>query len=99
MSPTLIMRKRRTRRPVKLTDDDSFGPVDDKGPSLGHERQFTDIDFLLTHIEHFLAGSLILLVEHHQTDTQLQRNRERHTLLKTFALVVLRRPQRVTRKF
>ncbi len=92
MGPALIMRKRRTRRPVQLTDDDSLGPVDDKRPALGHERQFPDIDFLLADIEHFLARTLIFLIQHHQTDTQLQRNREGHTLLKTFSLVVLWRP-------
>ncbi len=84
---------------MKLTDDDSLRSVDDKGPSFSHQRQFTDIDLLLPHIQHLLTRPLIFLVKHHQADTKLQWNRKRHTLFETFALVVLWRTQGVTRKF
>ena len=81
---------------MKLTDDDSFGSIHDKGSALGHQWQFTDIDLLLPHIEHLLTRSFIFLIEYHQADTQLQRNRKRHPLLETLALIVLWSTQGVT---
>jgi len=95
MGPPLIVRERRAGRAVQLADHHSLGPVDEERTTLGHERKFADIDFLLPNVEHLLLRPLVLFIEDNQAHTQLQRNGKRHALLKTFPFVVLRGPQRI----
>src|SRR5512141_1977928 len=84
---------------MQLADHDTFGTVDNEGPPLRHEGQLADVDFLFSDVEHFFLGAFIFLVEHNQTDPELQRNGKGHSLLKTFPLIILRSAECVTRKF
>ena len=81
---------------MELTHHYPLRPVHDKRASLGHERQFTDIDLLLTDVEHFLLRSLIFLVKDHKPDPDFERNSIGHSLLETLAHLVFRGPQRIT---
>ncbi|MMZ65016.1 hypothetical protein D1872_273880 [compost metagenome] len=60
---------------MKLVDDNSFDTVDDKGGTIRHQRNITDIEYLLLDIfdAGFLTGLFIFIPEyetnlHHQVD-------------------------------
>src|SRR3984893_11124003 len=60
---------------VQLRHDDALGAVDDEGAVVGHERQFTEVYLLLTHVLDGLLGTAGLLIERHEAYFDAQRGR------------------------
>ena len=98
MGTALVMREEGPRRSVQLAHHHPLGPVDDEGAALRHQRQFADIDLLLAHVQDFLGGRFVLLVEHHETHADLQRRGVTHPLLHALAHIILGRPEAVVDK-
>ena len=56
-----LARERDARGAVQLRDDHPLGAVDDERPRLGHERELTEVEFLLLDVPHlFLAPAALL---------------------------------------
>src|SRR5262245_18196557 len=83
---------------MQLAHYHTLRTVDDKGSSFSHERQLTNVDFLLSDIEHFFLGTLVFLVEDDQAYPEFQGNGKGHSLLRAFPLVVFGSPERIARK-
>jgi len=61
--------KEHARRTVQLGDDDPLGAVDDEGAGVGHQGQFTHVDFLLLDVLDGLVlatGFLVVNDQAHQ---------------------------------
>ena len=80
---------------MQLGDDHALGAVDDERAVLGHERQFAQVDLLLTHVFHRLLGAARFLVEHHQAHFHAQGRRIGEAAQLTFLHVEYRLAQAV----
>src|SRR5271170_848989 len=69
---------------MQLRNDDAFGAVDDEGTVLGHQRNFTEENFLLFNIANRFVPGLRIFVVDREANRDLQRSRVRHAPL--FAL-------------
>src|ERR1035437_6860493 len=74
---------------VELGDDDAFGPVDDEGAVLAHQRDVAKEDFLLLHVAQALDAGLRILVVDLEADGDLERSGVGHAALFALRLVVL----------
>ncbi len=77
------------RRPVQLRNDHALGPVDDERPILGHQRHFTEEDFLFLDVAHGPHAGFGVLVEHRQPDGDLERSGVGHAAFLALRHVVL----------
>src|ERR1035441_10283809 len=81
--------KENAGRAVELGDDDAFGPVDDEGAVLAHQRDVAKEDFLLLHVAQALDAGLRILVVDLEADGDLERSGVGHAALFALRLVVL----------
>ena len=58
---------------MQLRNDDALGAVDDERAVVGHERQFAEVDLLLTHVLDGLLGARGFLVQYDETNLDAQR--------------------------
>jgi hypothetical protein len=87
------MRKERAGRAVQLTDDNALGPVHDKGPCFGHERQVAYIDLLLLYIFNPLRSGLFVLFKEYKACLDLERGGIGGAALQTLPKAVLGIPE------
>jgi hypothetical protein len=85
----LVVVEEHARAAMQLGDDDALRTVDDEGARLGHERDFTEVNFLLLDVAHDAFATLAGVVNH-QLRRDLDRRRERHAALAALVDVVLR---------
>ncbi len=70
MSLTAVVIEKHTRRAVQLRYHYPLGTIDDKGATIGHERNFAHVDFLLLDILDGLGGGLLIVEYQPDLDTQ-----------------------------
>src|SRR6476619_8634260 len=58
---------------MQLRNDDAFRAVDDERAVVGHERQFAQVDLLLTHVLDGLLRARGFLVQYDETNLDAQR--------------------------
>ena len=74
---------------VQLADDDTLGAVDDEGTVVGHERDFTEVNFLLLDVANCLGAGFRIFVEDRQADDDLQGRSVGHAAFLALRNVVL----------
>ena len=74
---------------MQLADDDALRAVDDERAVLGHQRNFTEINFLLLNVADRFRAGVRVFVENGQTNDHLERRSIGHTPFLTFVDVVL----------
>src|SRR5262249_26101041 len=74
--------------PVQLADDDTLGPIDDEGTVLSHQRNFTEVDFLLFDVADRLRAGIGILIENREADDHFQRRGISHSAVLAVGNVV-----------
>jgi len=84
-----VMIEQHTGRTVHLADDHAFGPVDDEGAVLGHERHVAHVNVLFLDIEYRAGLGFAVDLEHDQAQRHLHRRRIGDATLAAFGGIVL----------
>jgi hypothetical protein len=95
----LILIEEDTRRAVELTDDDTLRPIDDEGPIVGHQGNFTEIDLLFLHRFDAPRPSLFVNIPNDQSDGHLDRGRIGHPPQQALLHIIFGFGQSVTDEF
>ncbi len=95
MTFTFVMREKDPWRTMQLADDNPLGPIDDKGAIFGHQRDFTEINFLLLDVTNRLGTGLFIHIPGHQAHLNLDGCRVSHAALMAFLNIILRRTQAI----
>ena len=85
----LVVIEEHTRRAVELRNDDALGAVHDERTALGHERNFTEVNFLFLDVANRGDAGLLVDVPHREANHHLDRRSERHATRAAFIDVVL----------
>ena len=84
---SFVMIEENAGRSMELAYDNTFGTIDDKRPSVGHQRNRTKINLLLLYIPDVGDPCLLVDIIYNQPDGDTQRNLVGHspvyTLLNT----------------
>jgi hypothetical protein len=88
VSLAFVVVEEHARAAVQLADDDALGTIDDEGTGLGHQRDLTEVDFLLLDVAHDALATLSGVVDH-ELRGHLDGGREGHAALATLVDVVL----------
>ncbi len=75
MGLALVVIEEHAGRAVQLRDDHALGAVDDEGAVIGHQRHFTEIDFLLANVLDRLRVTARFLVVNDQANQHADRRR------------------------
>ena len=92
---TLVVVVENARRAVQLGNDDALRAVYDKGPVVGHQRDFAEIDLLLLDVAYRTGTGVLGHIPDYQPHLHLHRGRERHPALVALFHVVLGRAKRI----
>ena len=76
-------------RSMQLADNDTLGAIDHEGSILGHQRNLTEVDFLLLDVPDGFASRIGILVVNRQPDSHLQRRGIGHSPFLALGYVVL----------
>ena len=74
---------------MQLADDHALGPIDDERAVLGHQRNFTEVNFLFLDIPYCFGARIRILIENREADDDFQWRRIGHAPFLAFSHVVL----------
>src|SRR5258708_2022826 len=78
MGLAFVVIKGYSRAAVKLGYDNAFCAIDDKGVLVGHQRQFTEKDFLFLDVLYFFDFCFRIFLADDEAEGHFERRCERH---------------------
>ena len=99
MGLALVMVEENAGRTVHLGNDHALGAVDDEGAVIRHQRHVAHIDVLLLDVADRTRAGLLVDIEDHQPEGDLERRGIGHVALLAFVDVVFRQFELVFDEF